>query len=157
MKTASIIIIQYLNPSQVLFLDQTSHSFCVKTCHFHHDNLHKAIMNRICRVWCNAKTKKRRDHYTAFRVGLGLQADAWAWPCKPHLWVPTTDHADPVNAANGVSGTVQLLRHRFLSQGDLNSSDSTNLINNLHYHGNLVGWLTFRCLTFRCLTFRSHS
>ena len=30
-------------------------------------------MKCICRVSCNAKTKKGRDHYTAFRVGLGYR------------------------------------------------------------------------------------
>lgn len=66
-------------------------------------------------------------------MGLGFQTDAWAWPREPHLWGPTADHGDSVNAANGVSGTVQLMRHRFLSQYDLNSSDSINLIDSLYW------------------------
>lgn len=66
-------------------------------------------------------------------MGLGFQTNAWVWPREPHLWGPTADHGDSVNAANGVSGTVQLMRHRFLSQYDLNSSDSINLIDSLYW------------------------
>lgn len=66
-------------------------------------------------------------------MGLGFQTNAWVWPREPHLWSPTADHGDSVNAANGVSGTVQLMRRRFLSQYDLNSSDSINLIDSLYW------------------------